>query len=46
MVKSTLTDRVIQGSDVPKFSAGITNRFSYKGFDLSFFFFGRWKPYP
>ncbi|KAB7732296.1 SusC/RagA family TonB-linked outer membrane protein [Rudanella paleaurantiibacter] len=34
-------DRVIIGSDVPKFSAGITNRLSYKGFDLSFFFFGR-----
>ncbi len=34
-------DRVIIGSDVPDFSAGITNRFSFKGFDLSFFFFGR-----
>ncbi|WP_266367736.1 SusC/RagA family TonB-linked outer membrane protein [Tellurirhabdus rosea] len=34
-------DRVIIGSDVPKFSAGITNRFNYKGFDLSFFFFAR-----
>ncbi|WP_019989350.1 SusC/RagA family TonB-linked outer membrane protein [Rudanella lutea] len=34
-------DRVIIGSDVPKFSAGVTNRFAYKGFDLSFFFFGR-----
>ncbi|RRB02908.1 TonB-dependent receptor [Larkinella rosea] len=34
-------DRVIIGSDVPKFSAGITNRLSYKGFDLSFFFYGR-----
>ncbi|MGA0555643.1 SusC/RagA family TonB-linked outer membrane protein [Larkinella sp. VNQ87] len=37
----TADDRVIIGSDVPKFSAGITNRLSYKGFDLSFFFFGR-----
>lgn len=34
-------DRVIIGSDVPKFSGGITNRLSFKGFDLSFFFFGR-----
>lgn len=39
--KINADDRVIIGSDVPKFSAGITNRFSYKGFDLSFFFFGR-----
>jgi TonB-linked SusC/RagA family outer membrane protein len=34
-------DRVLLGSDVPDFSMGITNRFSYKGFDLSFFLFGR-----
>ncbi|WP_234733546.1 SusC/RagA family TonB-linked outer membrane protein [Tellurirhabdus bombi] len=34
-------DRVIIGSDVPDFSAGITNRLSFKGFDLSFFFYGR-----
>ncbi len=34
-------DRVLLGSDIPKFSAGITNRFTYKGFDLSFFLFGR-----
>ncbi len=34
-------DRVLIGSDVPDFSAGLTNRFSYKNFDLSFFFFGR-----
>ena len=34
-------DREIIGSDVPKFNAGITNRFSFKGFDLSFFFFAR-----
>ncbi|GAB3253417.1 TonB-dependent receptor [Larkinella harenae] len=34
-------DRVILGSQVPKFSLGITNRFEYKGFDLSFFVFAR-----
>ena len=34
-------DRVLLGSDVPDFSMGLTNRFSYKGFDLSFFLFGR-----
>ncbi|AWV99260.1 SusC/RagA family TonB-linked outer membrane protein [Arcticibacterium luteifluviistationis] len=34
-------DRVIIGSDVPDFSAGLTNRFSYKNIDLSFFLFGR-----
>jgi TonB-linked SusC/RagA family outer membrane protein len=39
--KITAADRVIVGTDVPDFSAGITNRFTYKGFDLSFFFFGR-----
>ncbi|GAB3763644.1 SusC/RagA family TonB-linked outer membrane protein [Spirosoma pomorum] len=37
----TADDRVIIGSDVPKFSGGITNRFNFKGFDLSFFFYGR-----
>ena len=39
--KINADDRVIQGSDVPKFSGGITNRFNYKGFDLSFFFYAR-----
>ncbi|OIN59128.1 SusC/RagA family TonB-linked outer membrane protein [Arsenicibacter rosenii] len=39
--KINADDRVIIGSDVPQFSTGITNRFSYKGFDLSFFFFAR-----
>ncbi|TAE30036.1 MAG: TonB-dependent receptor [Cytophagales bacterium] len=39
--KINADDRVIIGSDIPKFSAGVTNRFSYKGFDLSFFFFAR-----
>lgn len=34
-------DRVLLGSDVPDFSLGITNRFNYKNFDLSFFLFGR-----
>ncbi|GAA4457357.1 TonB-dependent receptor [Nibrella saemangeumensis] len=34
-------DRVILGSQVPKWSAGITNRFEFKGFDLSFFVFAR-----
>ncbi|QRR01214.1 SusC/RagA family TonB-linked outer membrane protein [Dyadobacter sandarakinus] len=34
-------DRVILGSDIPKWQGGITNRFSYAGFDLSFFVFAR-----
>lgn len=34
-------DRLILGTDIPNFLGGITNRFSYKGFDLSFFFFFR-----
>lgn len=34
-------DRQILGSPVPDFSGGITNRFSYKGVDFSFFLFGR-----
>jgi len=34
-------DRVILGSQVPDWSAGMTNRFEYKGFDLSFFLFAR-----
>lgn len=34
-------DRVILGSAVPDFALGMTNRFSYKSFDLSFFIFGR-----
>lgn len=34
-------DRQILGSPVPDFSGGITNRFSYKGIDFSFFVFGR-----
>lgn len=35
------SDRVLLGSDIPNFSAGFTTRFSYKGFDLSAFLFGR-----
>ncbi len=37
----TAADRVILGTDVPTWTGGITNRFSYKGFDLSFFVFTR-----
>lgn len=39
--KINAEDREIIGSDVPDFSGGITNRLSFKGFDLSFFFFAR-----
>lgn len=39
--KITADDRVLLGSDVPTWTGGITNRFSYKGFDLSFFIFTR-----
>jgi TonB-linked SusC/RagA family outer membrane protein len=34
-------DRMVLGSTVPKWSGGITNRFSYKGFDFSFLVFAR-----
>ncbi len=34
-------DRQILGSAIPAFVAGMTNRFSYKGFDLSFFLYAR-----
>ncbi len=34
-------DRQILGSAVPNFVAGITNRLSYKGIDLSFFLYAR-----
>ena len=34
-------DRQILGSAIPSFVAGITNRFEYKGFDLSFFLYAR-----
>ncbi|AWV99262.1 SusC/RagA family TonB-linked outer membrane protein [Arcticibacterium luteifluviistationis] len=34
-------DRVIQGSGVPKFSGGITNRLKYKNWDFSAFVYAR-----
>jgi TonB-linked SusC/RagA family outer membrane protein len=34
-------DRQILGSAVADFSLGMTNRFNFKGFDVSFFVFGR-----
>ncbi|PZX54177.1 SusC/RagA family TonB-linked outer membrane protein [Algoriphagus chordae] len=34
-------DRQFLGSAVPDFALGFTNRFNYKGFDLSFFIYGR-----
>ena len=34
-------DRQILGSAVPAFSIGMTNRFAFKGLDVSFFVFGR-----
>lgn len=34
-------DRIVVGNNVPKFSGGLTNRFSYKGFEFSFFIFFR-----
>ncbi|MCE7054385.1 TonB-dependent receptor [Algoriphagus sp. AGSA1] len=37
----TPDDRVILGSNVPKFNLGVNNRLSYKGFDLSVFVFAR-----
>lgn len=37
--KITAADRVILGNALPKFTGGMTNNFSYKGFDLSFFFY-------
>ena len=39
--KITPDDRVFLGSDIPSWSGGITNRFNYKGFDLSFFVYAR-----
>ena len=35
----TPDDRLIIGSDIPDFTGGITNRFTFAGFDLSFFFY-------
>lgn len=34
-------DRTVLGSTVPNWSGGITNRFSYKGFDFSFLVYAR-----
>ncbi len=39
--KIDANDRVILGSDVPKLTGGLTNRFGFKGFDLSIFVFAR-----
>ncbi|CAG4999315.1 TonB-dependent receptor P3 [Dyadobacter sp. CECT 9275] len=39
--KINADDRVKLGSDIPDWSGGITNRFNYKGIDLSFFFYAR-----
>ncbi|MBD2699405.1 TonB-dependent receptor [Spirosoma sp. BT702] len=39
--KITADDRVFLGSDIPTWSGGITNRFSFKGFDLNFFIYAR-----
>jgi TonB-linked SusC/RagA family outer membrane protein len=35
-------DRVVLGSNVPDWTGGITNRISYKGFELSAFVYVRW----
>ena len=35
-------DRVILGTDQPDFVGSFTNRFEYKGFELSVFVFARW----
>ena len=35
-------DRVILGSSQPKWEGGMTNRFAFKGFDLSVVMFARW----
>ncbi len=37
----TPEDRVILGSEVPKFSLGLNNRISYKNFELAFFIYAR-----
>jgi len=34
----TAADRVIAGNGIPKFTGGLTNTFTYKGFDLNVFF--------
>ncbi len=39
--KINADDRVYLGSDIPKWSGGVTTRFSYKGFDLNAFIYAR-----
>jgi TonB-linked SusC/RagA family outer membrane protein len=39
--KINADDRTLIGTDVPDWAGGLTNRFEFKGFDLSFFLFGR-----
>lgn len=39
--KINTEDRVVVGSTVPKFSAGINNEFKYKNWDLSFYIYAR-----
>jgi TonB-linked SusC/RagA family outer membrane protein len=39
--KINADDRQILGSAVPNFVVGMTNRFTYKGFDFSFFLYAR-----
>lgn len=39
--KITAADRVILGSDIPSWTGSLTNRFTFKGFDLSFLAFAR-----
>jgi TonB-linked SusC/RagA family outer membrane protein len=39
--KINADDRVFLGSDIPNWTGGITNRFAFKGFDLSFFIYAR-----
>jgi TonB-linked SusC/RagA family outer membrane protein len=40
--KITDEDKVIIGSEVPKWFAGLNNTVSYKSFDLSIYLFARW----
>lgn len=38
----TTDDRVVLGSPTPKWTAGLSNTFTYKGFDLTIFLDSRW----
>lgn len=38
----TTDDRVVIGQYTPKWTAGLTNTFNYKGVELSFFIYSRW----